>query len=430
MSRESTIRRLLQRQRAGQHFDLGERLERAGRLDEAMAEFKSAIAMDPHLVEGQIALGYHYRRKGLLRKAAEAFQAAANLAGDFESYSNLGYVLADLGCYAEAQQAFQRCLQLKPDDPVIRYELAYVLYMAEQYEPALAQVEALLGIYPEDWELLLLQGSCHLGRQEYAQAVASFLQAQKAAPDEEARELAREHGKVALRHQEFGARGPLTTKDRLYADYGAVVLGTATDNGLAIGDYPAYAFDFRAIAVSLRRLVALHDALKLNLSALVPAHTQALPLVAALGELLDLPLVPWEQLSANDVALIVMATCSSPELYDLILERIPAQAITLALAVDWSYRNEFTPDLIGILTQKPATWPWTPGEDWSLWAEDEETLETAFENTPAGRTVWTLAEHILQVWRALPPEPFLAKQLAYYQQHQRLRLWAALQDSP
>ena len=59
---------------AYQHLEKGQSLESQGLLDEAMLEFKRAVEADPRIATARNALGNHYRRKGLLTKAADEYR--------------------------------------------------------------------------------------------------------------------------------------------------------------------------------------------------------------------------------------------------------------------------------------------------------------------------------------------------------------------
>ncbi|MHB1293616.1 MAG: tetratricopeptide repeat protein [Anaerolineae bacterium] len=400
------------RQRAGQHLDRAERLERDGRLDEAMAELKSAVEIDPNMAEAQIALGYHFRRKGLLVKAAEAFRRAASLGDDYEGVFNLGHVLIDLQRFEEAAQDFRRCLSIWPEDPEARYELAYALYSAGHWHEALAELDKLLREYPDDWELVFLSGSCHMRGGDYARAAADFRRSLAAAPDEEAAAMLQESLEAALRHQEFPGGALLNAKDRLYADYGAICLGSAADDGLSVPEYPVYQFGYTDVARTLHRFMALYDVMGFDLTVVVAADLTAAPLAIILGQALGLAVVPLAAVAENDLPLIVAGVCSGPELYDLILEHLPNDSVSLALSIDWSGRTEFVTDVVGVATGRPATLPWVLGAPGDLVTEAEE-----------GRTILTAVTQIVQHMAVLSPETNQAQQLGYYTDvHQRLRI--------
>ena len=143
---------------AGFFLERGEALEQIGRLDEAMSEFKRAIRADPGLAKAHMALGFHYRRKNLLSKAAEEFRSAASLSRSYDSFFNLGHVLVDLALYEEAINAFQQCLATAPGDPAVGYEIAYAHYSAGDHVAAMECLQPLLADHADDWELQYLDG--------------------------------------------------------------------------------------------------------------------------------------------------------------------------------------------------------------------------------------------------------------------------------
>ncbi|MHB0856914.1 MAG: tetratricopeptide repeat protein [Anaerolineae bacterium] len=407
MAKQMTLR-----QRAGQHLDRAERLERSGRLDEAMAELKSALEIDPNMPEAQIALGYHFRRKGLLVKAADAFRRAASLGDDYEGVFNLGHVLIDLRRFDEAAQAFRRCLTYWPGDPEAHYELAYALYSAGHWQEALSELDALLVDYPDDWELVFLRGSCLMLGSDYARAEEDFRRSLASAPDEDAAMMLQENLESALRHQEFPAGASLNAKDRMYADFGVVCLGSAADDGLSVPEYPVYNFQYPDVARTLKRFIALCDALDLDLTAVVAADLAAVPLAIVLGQALGLAVVPLAAVAENDLPLVVAGVCSGPELYDLILEHLPNDSVSFALAIDWSGRTEFVTDVVGVATNRPSTMPWTVGSSADSPADVNE-----------GRIILTTVTQIVQHLAILATEANQGQQTSYYADwHRRLRL--------
>ncbi|MDE2237102.1 MAG: tetratricopeptide repeat protein, partial [Elusimicrobia bacterium] len=60
---------------AEQHVHMGFMFKRAGRIDEAQAEFEKAAALDPHRAMAFYMLGLIYEKKGLRDKAMQAWQA-------------------------------------------------------------------------------------------------------------------------------------------------------------------------------------------------------------------------------------------------------------------------------------------------------------------------------------------------------------------
>jgi hypothetical protein len=99
-------------------FSRGEALRKAGELDGALTFFRRALAIDP---EDQLTLdsiGYLWLEKGDCRSAAGYFRRVANrYPRDFNGIFNLGFACACLGELDEAQAAYERALDVRPDFP-------------------------------------------------------------------------------------------------------------------------------------------------------------------------------------------------------------------------------------------------------------------------------------------------------------------------
>jgi predicted TPR repeat methyltransferase len=151
----------------------GDRLATAGRLEEAAAAYRSALAYHPDDPELQTNLGnvllglgrpdqavaayravlatgfdhplIQYNLGTALRAleqseaALAAFQAALAQAPDFPpAYNNCGNTLRDLGRHAEAAAAYLEALVRRPGDGGTRVNLASALSLLHQQDPAAA----------------------------------------------------------------------------------------------------------------------------------------------------------------------------------------------------------------------------------------------------------------------------------------------------
>lgn len=69
----------------------------AGRLEEAIAGYRQALALAPMFAEAHCNLGVVQERQGKLQDATESFRRAAELKPEFSHlWFNLGKVLGDL----------------------------------------------------------------------------------------------------------------------------------------------------------------------------------------------------------------------------------------------------------------------------------------------------------------------------------------------
>lgn len=400
-----------QRDEALIHFQRGQVLERAHRVQEAVEEYRRAIVHDPTLREAHGALGFYYQRHGLLAKAAEEFRVVASLEDDFLTCFNLGYVLMELGRYDQALDAFQRCRSLAPDDPATRYELGLLSFLRGDYQNALAELQAPLEHYPDDWDIHSLVGRCQLKLGNYDQALAAFGNALRAAPRPEAQAEAIRGIQMVDRWREIEPPGSL--KDRLYAEHGVVYLGSAQDDGLRCGDMHDYHFTYPDIGTTLQRFLAVAHACEWSFTAIVGLDRVAQPLATAFSRLLDVPLLSVDEAQPGGQPLLVQAVGREAELVELAVERNPGEPITFCLGMNWLRHRQVYPDITGVIARNACSVPWEP-----------ELRRLRSDGAPRERIAACLsagAEQIVAATYATPPDQNLDQQIAYYQRHERLR---------
>jgi tetratricopeptide (TPR) repeat protein len=113
---------------AAAHNNLGLALLDLGRPDEARAAFEAALRVNPTYSTAHSNLGNHHFRRGQLAAAAEAYRAAIRLDPGFaQAHNNLGSVYFNMGQLAEAEQAYRRALALDPRLEEVRRNLEAVV---------------------------------------------------------------------------------------------------------------------------------------------------------------------------------------------------------------------------------------------------------------------------------------------------------------
>ena len=388
------------RSEASEHYERAMALERAGRITEALAEYRRAVDVDPGFAAAHEALGYHYQRRGLLVKACDAFQTVARLEGHYNAHFNLGFILVEVERYEEALESFHRCLALTPDDPAALYEIAYVHYVMGQPNEAVAALRVPLASNGDDWRVHNLLGACNLGLENWQVAEAEYqLALQLAASPAEADE-ARAGLHVAQRYQEFPAGAPLGFKERAYADAGVVVLGTAGDDGVQIAVRERLSLTPATVGVTLRRLQTLVETLDLGLTAVVAVDRDSAPVAAAVGGLLTLPRKRLRRLPSKERPLLVLLAGHQPELLQVALEQAPRGALSFILALEWYTENDLLPDLIGVPVQRAIPPARRQGDE---------------------RQVRSATRALLEVCAATLDKAEQEAQVRFYREHRRLR---------
>ncbi len=156
-------------------FSRGVELHGANRLQDALANYDQALALDPNHAEAL------YRRGAvlwMLNRSEEALAStnrALALKPQFvEALYNRGVMLRQLGHHDKALASLNKALSINPRHVDALINRAYILHTSHQYEEALSSVSAALAIKPDSAELLNSHGTIlqSLGRHE--QALSSF----------------------------------------------------------------------------------------------------------------------------------------------------------------------------------------------------------------------------------------------------------------
>ncbi len=200
------------------HSERGEQLARAGKLDEALAEFETAIKLQPDFWQAHVraakvlvqqgkfdeatarlnqvleanperpqaynSVGVVLWHRGLLAEAKSHFERAIQLDANFaEAHSNLGRVLGQEGYIEEATAHFLTATDLQQDNPLAHLELAEVLLHQGLHEPAIRHGQEALRLDPQlvDAHLLLAKAFAAQGR--FALAAAQLEKAMAADPN-------------------------------------------------------------------------------------------------------------------------------------------------------------------------------------------------------------------------------------------------------
>jgi len=147
---------------------------------------------------------------GNYEQAVKDFQAAVDTAASLDGYFGLGNALTRLGRLAEAQEAYQKALEINPNHTPTLSNLGVVHYQLGQLSQAQEVFSKVLQITPQDAETHYLLAATYIQRQNLEAAEQSLRRALEINPDlPEARFgmgiLRREQGRFAEAITEFEA---------------------------------------------------------------------------------------------------------------------------------------------------------------------------------------------------------------------------------
>jgi Flp pilus assembly protein TadD len=162
------------------HLWLAASLKRAGRVNEAVAEYQATLRLnpwEPNANANYADILVHSNLSDLLRQLGRRDEAIAHgetavkLKPELaEAHCNLGIALADAGRLDEALPHYREALRLKPNYPTAGNNLAVALMNQGRLDAALAQIDATLRLSPGDARSRNTRGVilANLGRRDEA----------------------------------------------------------------------------------------------------------------------------------------------------------------------------------------------------------------------------------------------------------------------
>jgi len=121
-----------------------------GRLKEAEASFRRAIAIKPRFTEAHYNLGVMLEAQGLAHEAMASYLQALKHNPDYIfALINLGCIFINQGKMDEADAAFRRALNLQPDNALLNYSMGFLLKEQGKMEEAILWVRKALTLQPD-----------------------------------------------------------------------------------------------------------------------------------------------------------------------------------------------------------------------------------------------------------------------------------------
>lgn len=109
------------------HLNLGNYYRSENRMDEAQAEYETAVELAPDAAQGYDNLAMILSQKGELDEAEKVLKKALQIQPDFiNAVNNLGVLYLIQKRYAEAERQFEDVLKLAPDNPAPHLNLGII----------------------------------------------------------------------------------------------------------------------------------------------------------------------------------------------------------------------------------------------------------------------------------------------------------------
>jgi tetratricopeptide (TPR) repeat protein len=165
------------------HVNIGVLLEREGRVEESIAEYRIALAMEPDYADAHFNLGVALVRLNRFDEAERAFRDAIRLSpGDAPAHVNLANVLYRRNDWDAAMAEYGEAVRITPHDQGARLGLARSLAKNTRYDEAIAEYRRLLQIAPNYAVAHRDLGNAYIRKGDFPTAIEEFRQAARLDP--------------------------------------------------------------------------------------------------------------------------------------------------------------------------------------------------------------------------------------------------------
>ena len=153
-------------------------------LQNAEAECKQGLQIDPGMPEAHYTLGMIYKEQGRLPEATSEFQEATKLDPQYsEAYSGLGVAQLSQGDVAAAQQAFRKAVELNSGNSTAHYGLGRCYLKEGQLDDALKELNTSLYQFPNSAPTRLTLGEVYSAQGNNVAAVKEFQESIRIKPE-------------------------------------------------------------------------------------------------------------------------------------------------------------------------------------------------------------------------------------------------------
>jgi len=260
-----------------------------------------------------------------------------------------GFSLIDARHHELAAMLLNKCATLVPEEPVVNYELGFALMSSKRFDQAAGYFERAIEKFADfDTYLNLIACYSMLRRLDDAQNMIEKVEGMPL-ESEQLRELA--HRKVVVRRlRTLSSKPTLSTRDWLYALYGAILLRPGLQSA-------SNKEDVASIGAVLAILKGVMEGLRIESEVVEFFGAQSRPLAQALGELLEIPIGGYKGPGRAERALLTLSWASDvigP--HQAFTENSDRRAI-MAYSLSWNEPLPVMPDIVGCLGfEDPMPW--------------------------------------------------------------------------
>lgn len=407
----------------------GERLFQHGREREGLEKFTEAANVLPEASKPSLHLGRAYAKLKRYPTALKHYYKALYFSEITEEPGilfEIAQVYMRMKRYDIVEEKLKKVLRLElplppPQIDTIRHTavkaLVQLYLRTGRISDAISQQKVLLEHAPEDITVIRQLADSHRRLGEYREARLLL---------RKAIEVAHYSGRQAeivefeqqLRQVGFPDGTEFGMKERLYAEYRSLCLGTAGDDGLKTPVRESLSsISLHDCLVTLRRLMKFIHAFDWRITSVVAADKHSTPLSSILACLLGVPVITSSRITPDERILlcqtVYIAPTSGKKLLKKFYKRTESIVTFSLMAAIPDEPGGYMPDIVGIPITKQAA----RDHKRARLIFSSSPLETASSAAPATLSSEQFIQHALTLFAELSEECHCSEQIVYYLTH-------------
>ncbi len=181
-------------------LDLGNKLYKDGKYDEAIAQYELFLEKNPQAYQVRLNIADAYREKGEFDKATELYNNIIELSANDptlgkdvsgKALAGIGDIYLEQNKLDEAQEYFRKSIERSPKNEVLAYNVGEIYFSNQNLEEALKYFELATQIKPEWPDPYLKMGYVYLNKADNDGAAKMFEKFLTLEPEGERTALAR-----------------------------------------------------------------------------------------------------------------------------------------------------------------------------------------------------------------------------------------------
>jgi len=166
------------------HYRLGYAWNEAGRLDEALEQYRLSVEANPRYADAHNDIGLVLQKQGRAEEAIESYRRAVEIDPDHRvARGNLAYTLDVTGRSVEAAREYEEALRRFPSDAELHFDLALSLLRQNRFGEAADQLARAIQLRSDFGEAHLFLGQALANLRRMPEAIESVREGVRLLPD-------------------------------------------------------------------------------------------------------------------------------------------------------------------------------------------------------------------------------------------------------